>query len=81
LACENVTQATANDLLRYSLRMLDAEGLNAVLHCHDEIVAECDSVDIDISIAIMNKVMCNPPPWADKLPLAIEIKAMTRYGK
>jgi DNA polymerase I-like protein with 3'-5' exonuclease and polymerase domains len=76
-----VTQATANDLLRYSLRMLDAEGLDAVLHCHDEIVTECANADVDISIATMNKVMCNPPPWAQGLPLAIEAKAMKRYGK
>jgi DNA polymerase len=81
LACENVTQAVANDLLRYSLRMLDAEGLDVVLHCHDEIVTECNSADVDISIAIMNKVMCNPPSWAQGLPLAIEAKAMKRYGK
>jgi DNA polymerase len=30
LACENVTQATANDILRYALRSLDAEGFEPV---------------------------------------------------
>jgi DNA polymerase bacteriophage-type len=36
LACENITQAAANDLLRHSLRNLD----DVVLHVHDEIVIE-----------------------------------------
>jgi DNA polymerase bacteriophage-type len=34
LACENITQATANDLLRHALRQLD----DVVLHVHDEVV-------------------------------------------
>jgi len=38
LACENITQAAANDLLRHSLRNLD----DVVLHVHDEIVIETD---------------------------------------
>jgi DNA polymerase len=33
LACENITQATANDLLRHTLRQLD----DVVLHVHDEV--------------------------------------------
>jgi DNA polymerase len=37
LACENITQAAANDVLRASLATLD----NVVLHVHDEIVVEC----------------------------------------
>jgi len=79
LACENVTQATANDLLRYSLRMLDAEGFEPVLHVHDEIVLETD--DPDRTVEAMKRIMCSTPTWAEGIPLGIEVHTMRRYGK
>jgi len=77
LACENVTQATANDILRGSLRQLEG----VVLHVHDEIVVECPSGDADATVARMNQVMNTPPTWAAGLPLGSSIKVMERYGK
>jgi len=71
LACENITQATANDILRNALRELD----DVVLHVHDEIVIETDQ-PIDLE-----RIMGTPPAWAEGLPLAAEVKTMTRYGK
>jgi DNA polymerase len=71
LACENITQAVANDVLRYALRQLD----NVVLHVHDEIVLEDGDPDV------LRRVMCTSPPWAAGLPLKAEVKQMTRYGK
>ena len=73
LAVENITQATANDILRHSLRRLD----DVVLHVHDEVVVEC----ADDRAAEVERVMCEPPEWAVGLPLAAEVKIMTRYGK
>ncbi|MCX8529058.1 MAG: hypothetical protein ORN27_03195, partial [Rhodoluna sp.] len=74
LACENITQATANDLLRFALRQVDA-----VLHVHDEIVLETD--DPDKATADLKRAMTIPPNWAGGLPLAAEVKIMRRYGK
>jgi DNA polymerase len=71
LACENVTQAVANDLLRYALRQLD----DVVLHVHDEIVVEGGSEEE------VRRVMTTPPAWATGLPLDCGIKTMPRYGK
>ena len=79
LACENVTQATANDILRYALRSLDAEGFEPVLHVHDEIVLE--TADPIAAEEAMQRAMCTPPAWAAGLPLGIETTTMTRYGK
>jgi DNA polymerase len=81
LACENITQASANDILRYALRELDARQLDAVLHVHDEIVVECPKQDADAVQATMSEIMCTAPDWATGLPLAIDIKVMERYGK
>ena len=73
LACENITQAVANDLLRHSLRQLD----DVVLHVHDEIVIETATPDPEA----LRLVMCTPPDWAKGLPLDAEVEVMTRYGK
>ena len=77
LACENITQAIANDILRHSLRQL--EPLGVVLHVHDEIVIETDQPEA--VAAQLKRVMATPPQWAMGLPLAAEVSVMERYGK
>jgi DNA polymerase bacteriophage-type len=74
LACENITQAVANDLLRHALRQFD----DVVLHVHDEIVLETADPDAPNTL---KQVMCTPPDWAAGLPLSAEVETMTRYGK
>jgi DNA polymerase bacteriophage-type len=75
LACENITQAVANDLLRHSLRHLD----DVVLHVHDEIVIETSNPEF--ATKEMERVMCSTPEWATGIPMNIEVQTMTRYGK
>lgn len=75
LACENITQATANDILRAALRNLD----NVVLHVHDEIVIETDKPE-DVK-AELSRIMSDSPAWASDLPLTAEVKIMSRYEK
>jgi DNA polymerase len=74
LACENITQAIAHDLLRHSLRQLD----DVVLHVHDEIVLETADPEAPNTL---KRVMCTPPDWAAGLPLNAEVEVMSRYGK
>ena len=76
LACENITQAVANDLLRHSLRQIDA-----ILHIHDEIVVECAEKNATAVAAQLELIMCTPPAWATGLPLSVEVQIMKRYGK
>jgi DNA polymerase len=76
LACENVTQAAAHDILRHSLRQLDG----VVLHVHDEIVVECPAHEAEAVAAHMHQIMCAPPAWAVGLPLAAEGVTTTRYS-
>ncbi|MEY3782632.1 MAG: hypothetical protein RIS97_810 [Pseudomonadota bacterium] len=76
LACENITQAIANDLLRHALRQVDA-----VLHVHDEIVLEVDATAADSAMDQLAEMMKTPPSWAKGLPLDVEVKKMPRYGK
>ena len=81
LACENVTQATAHDLLREALRRLDKLGFETVLHCHDEIVLQCDAEKALDSKDKLEEIMCTPPDWCADLPLEVEASIMNRYGK
>jgi DNA polymerase len=75
LADENLTQAAAHDILRHALRQLN----DVVLHVHDEIVIETDRPEE--AKTMLEQVMTTPPDWAQGLPLAVEAKIMTRYGK
>jgi len=77
LAVENITQATANDLLRHALRHLEG----VVLHVHDEVVVECPEADGERVALDVERVMCEAPAWAVGLPLGAEVKIMKRYGK
>jgi DNA polymerase len=77
LAVENITQATANDLLRVALRRIP----DVTLHCHDEVVVECPEADGERVAAEVERVMCEPPEWAAGLPLGAEVKIMNVYGK
>lgn len=77
LACENITQAAANDVLRCALRELD----DVVLHVHDEIVLEVPEKDAETAAQTLHSVMCTSPIWANGLPLEAEVNVMKRYGK
>lgn len=65
---ENITQATARDLLAGAMWRIEQVGLPIVAHIHDEVVLEVPegSVTIDEVCAIMNQ----NPSWAEGLPLS-----------
>ena len=81
LAVENITQATANDILRHSMRELERLGWGIVLTIHDEIVLECPTERAAEAREALVRVMCAAPDWALGLPLAVETNVMSRYGK
>lgn len=76
LACENVVQATAHDLLRYALRQIP----EAIGHVHDEVIVECKAEDVERVKTEVHSIMCTPPAWAAGLPLAAEGAVTTRYS-
>lgn len=65
---ENITQATARDLLAEAMWRMEKAGLDIVAHIHDEVVLEVPkgSVTVEDVTTIMNQ----NPEWADGLPLA-----------
>lgn len=65
---ENITQATARDLLAEAMRRMELAGLDIVGHVHDEVILEVPkgSMTVDDVCTIMNQ----NPAWADGLPLS-----------
>lgn len=65
---ENITQATARDLLAEAMRRMELAGLGIVGHVHDEVILEVPkgSMTVDDVCAIMNQ----NPKWTDGLPLS-----------
>ena len=64
---ENITQATARDLLVCAMKGLQDKGFHIVMHVHDEIVLE---VPYGVSsVEEICSVMAENPPWAKGLPL------------
>ena len=65
---ENITQATARDLLAEAMHRMELAGLGIVGHVHDEIILEVPKgqYTVDDVCSIMNQ----NPKWADGLPLS-----------
>ena len=65
---ENITQATARDLLAEVMRRMELAGLGIVGHVHDEVILEVPKgqYTVDDVCNIMNQ----NPRWADGLPLS-----------
>ena len=77
LACENITQAVANDVLRAALQQLEF----ITLHIHDEIVLDVPNTAVAAAAEHLHEVMNTAPAWAKGLPLKADVKTMLRYGK
>jgi len=72
------TQAVARDLMADALVKCEAEGIRVVLTVHDEIIAE---VVTESDLAKLEAIMLDTPEWAAGLPVAVEGRTDTRYGK
>jgi DNA polymerase len=62
---ENITQAVARDCLAEAITRVAEAGYQTVMHIHDEIVLDTASGSLDQ----ISKLISQPIPWAQGLPL------------
>lgn len=78
---ENLTSATARDVLgEIWLRLADA-GYRVVMHIHDEVVVEVPERQLDTAAKEIHQIMTTTPDWLAGLPLSAETITSTHYTK
>ena len=78
---ENLTSATARDVLGHSLLRCADAGLRVVLHVHDEVVVEVPTAELDTAVHKVESIMTTTPDWLTGLPLSAETFTSTQYTK
>ncbi len=81
LLTENITQATARDILALNILAAERAGLPVVLHVHDEIVTCVPEKDAEDAKRELTRIMSTSPEWAPDLPVGVEAKISKRYWK
>lgn len=76
---ENITQATARDLLANAMTNVHNEGYAILMHVHDEIIVETDRGEKYLADII--RLMCTLPSWAEGLPLSADGYQTPYYKK
>lgn len=77
---ENITQATARDILAHTLLEIDAAGYEIALTVHDEGIAEVPDSP-NFSADGLCELMATNHYWAAGLPLVAKGSEAYRYGK
>jgi len=77
---ENITQATARDIMANGMLNAESAGFPVVLTVHDELVVEMEDNGRNTTEGLI-KAMCSLPPWADGLPVTAEGWVGKRYRK
>lgn len=77
---ENITQATARDVLAANLARVEEAGYKIILSVHDELITETPDSP-EFTAEKLAALMATPPTWAHDLPLAAAGFEAYRYKK
>ena len=65
IGVENITQATARDILVNAMLEMEARGIPVIAHIHDEVVCEVDEKEPIKTLQEICDIMANLPDWAN----------------
>lgn len=68
----NCVQAIARDCLAEAIERLESAGYKIVFHIHDEVVIDTQTDDPENALKDVIRIMSEPVPWAQGLPLAAD---------
>lgn len=77
---ENITQASARDVMAHGMLLADPAGYETLLTVHDELITETPDTD-EFSHEGLAGLMADVPTWATGLPLAAAGFEAYRYRK
>ena len=77
---ENITSATARDIMAYAMLEVETAGYEIVASVHDELLVETPNED-RFSAEGLSKLLAANPIWAQDLPLAAAGFETLRYRK
>jgi DNA polymerase len=79
---ENITQATARDIMADGMLRLEEYGFPLLMTVHDEIVCAPPEYDCNgDQLALYERVMKVPPQWMPGIPLDVDVQFTGRYQK
>ena len=78
---ENICQATARCVMSDSMLELDRAGIDLIATVHDEVIAEADKADAELTLERMEAIMSAEKSWSGGLPLATEGFVSYRFKK
>lgn len=78
---ENIVQAISRDVLADSMRRLDKNGFDIVMHIHDEAICEIRKENEEEKLEKMCSIMGEDIEWAEGLPLKAEGYLTDYYKK
>lgn len=78
---ENITQAAARDVMADSMIELDKAGIKLLATVHDEVIAEAEASEADLTLEKMEAIMVADKTWSSGLPLATEGFTSFRFKK
>lgn len=83
LVAENASQALARDIFSDMLCRINniGNGVDLVMHVHDEVVLEVDADKAEQALEEVIKIMSTPPDWIPDIPVSAEGKILTKYEK
>lgn len=78
---ENEVQASCRDILCDAWLACADHGLLPVLNVHDELVFEVEEKAVKESVEAVRHYMTTCSPWAEGLPLGVDINVLDAYAK
>lgn len=81
LLTENLTQATAREVMAYAMPKIEAMGYPVLLTVHDELVTLVPKDGAEEAKKIITETMARTPDWAPGLTLAVDSKLAEVYSK